>query len=113
MNYQTPRSPDHLFLREGTTYTRIPLTEIAYIEADGNYANIQTASKRYSVKRSLSTIADELDPTTFLRVSRGLLVNFHRVSAVSFAEGMLELDQKRLKIGKAYHSDIKERMPRL
>lgn len=104
---------DHLFLREGTTYTKIPLTDVHYIQADGNYAYIQTVDKRFAVKRSLSTIADELDPGDFVRASRGLLVNFTQVTQISFADGVIELNGQQLKMGKAYHADIKSRMPRL
>lgn len=104
---------DHLFLREGTTYTKIPLQEIHYIQADGNYAYIQTSDKRYAVKRSLATIGEELDSADFVRASRGLLVNFRQVSRISFAEGLIELNDHQLKMGKAYHADIKSRMPRL
>ena len=104
---------DHLFLREGTTYTKIPLTEIHYIQADGNYAYIQTSDKRFAVKRSLATISEELDSSDFVRASRGLLVNFSQVNRISFADGVIELNEHQLKMGKAYHADIKSRMPRL
>ena len=104
---------DHLFLREGTTYTKIPLTDIQYIQADGNYAYIQAGDKRFAVKRSLATIAEELERGDFVRASRGLLVNFAQVTQVSFAEGQIELGGQQLKMGKAYHADIKSRMPRL
>lgn len=104
---------DHLFLREGTTYIKIPLTDIHYIQADGNYAYIQTRDKRFAVKRSLATIAEELEAGDFVRASRGLLVNFTQVNRISFADGVIELDDHQLKMGKAYHADIKSRMPRL
>ena len=104
---------DHLFLREGTTYVKIPLNDIHYIQADGNYAYIQTRDKRFAIKRSLANIAEELDGNQFVRASRGLLVNFQRVDSVSFADGVLHLADQQLKMGKAYHSDIKSRMPRL
>ena len=106
-------SPDHLFLREGTTYTKIPLTDIFYIQADGNYAYLQTESKRFAVKRSLAAIAEELNGPEFVRASRGILVNFSRVDSISFAEGALNLGKYTVKMGKAYHSEIKGRMPRL
>ncbi|THH41630.1 LytR/AlgR family response regulator transcription factor [Neolewinella litorea] len=111
-SYNRPKL-DHLFLRDGTDYLKIPLSDIQYIEADGNYAHIQTTDKRFAIKRSLAAIAEELDGGDFVRVSRGLLVNFTQVSRISFAEGVLELNNHQLKLGKAYHSDIKARMPRL
>lgn len=113
MNSYNQPPMDHLFLREGTNYIKIPLTEIEYIEADGNYAYIQTTDKRFAIKRSLAAIAEELDGGDFVRVSRGLLVNFTQVNQVSFAEGVLQLNDRQLKLGKAYHADIKARMPRL
>ncbi|MBB4077581.1 DNA-binding LytR/AlgR family response regulator [Lewinella aquimaris] len=113
MNSFNSQPMDHLFLREGTTYIKIPLTDIHYIQADGNYAYIQTRDKRFAVKRSLATIAEELEAGDFVRASRGLLVNFTQVNRISFADGVIELDDHQLKMGKAYHADIKSRMPRL
>ena len=113
MTVKSKIKPDFLFLREGTLYTKIPLSDIFYIQADGNYAYIQTADKRYAVKRSLATITDELDANQFVRASRGLLVNFTKVDEISFAEGRMQAGEHRIKLGKAYHADIKARMPRL
>jgi DNA-binding LytR/AlgR family response regulator len=104
---------DHLFLREGTDYIKMPLTDIHYIQADGNYAYIQTSDKRFAIKRSLAAIAEELESGNFVRASRGLLVNFSMVDRISFADGVIELGDQQLKMGKAYHADIKSRMPRL
>ena len=104
---------NHLFLREGTDYLKIPLEDIQYIQADGNYAYIQTRDKRFAIKRSLAAIAEELETGEFVRASRGLLVNFAQVNRVSFADGVIELNEQQLKMGKAYHADIKARMPRL
>lgn len=104
---------DHLFLREGTTYVKIPLSDIEFIEADGNYAYLQTSTKRFAVKRSLAQIAEELVEPNFVRASRGVLINFSRVNKVSFASGAISLGDHELKMGKAYHAEIKSRMPRL
>lgn len=104
---------DHLFLREGTTYVKIPLSEVEFIEADGNYAYLQTENRRFAVKRSLAQIAEELPVTEFVRASRGVLVNFSRVHKISFATGLISLGEHELKMGKAYHAEIKSRMPRL
>jgi DNA-binding LytR/AlgR family response regulator len=104
---------DHLFLREGTSYIKIPISDIQFIEADGNYAYLQTEQKRFAVKRSLSAIMEGLHAPGFVRVSRGTLVNFDRVDRVSFATGTIQLGEHTIKMGKAYHSEIKSRMPRL
>lgn len=104
---------DHLFLREGTTYVKIPLEDIFYIEADGNYAYLQTADKRFAVKRSLASISENLTSPAFVRASRGIILNFDRVDTVSFATGTIRMGDTDLKMGKAYYGDIRQRMPRL
>ncbi|NJC25301.1 LytR/AlgR family response regulator transcription factor [Neolewinella antarctica] len=106
-------SPDHLFLREGTTYRKVPLDEILFIEADGNYAHVQTTDKRYAVKRSLATIAEKLTNPAFLRVSRGILLNFNRITSLSFADGAVKIGDRELKMGKTYYPDIRGRMASL
>ena len=104
---------NYLFLRDGTTYTKIQLEEIFYIEADGNYAHVQTENRRFAVKRSLASISDELDHSIFVRASRGIIVNFQLVKTISFANGAITVGDKSVKLGKAYFQDIRERMPRL
>lgn len=104
---------DILFLREGTTYVKIRASEIIFIQADGNYAYLQTSSKRYTVKKSLSVITEELANPNFVRAARGLLVNFEWVDRISFADGCLNAGDHTLRIGKAYHASLKSRMPRL
>ena len=106
-------NPDFLFLRDGTTYIRIPHSEVAYIEADGNYAYLQTSQKRFSIKKSLASIEGELTAPQFVRCSRGIIVNFDRVQTINFSDGVITLGGKELKLGKAYFSAIRERMPRI
>lgn len=103
----------YLFLREGTTYIKIPVDSIQYIQADGNYAYLQTNEKRFAVKRSLAGISEELESSQFTRVSRGIVVNFNHVQKLSFAEGLVYVNDEAIKMGKAYHQDVKDRMRRL
>ena len=104
---------DHLFLREGTTYTKIPLSKVLYIEADGNYSHLYTVDKSYSIKRSLALIAETLPEPPFVRVARGIIVNFDKVNSLSFADATIDLGDRIIKMGKAYHTTIREVMPRL
>ncbi len=106
-------STDYLFLREGTTYTKIPFDQIFYIEADGNYAYLFTSEKRFAIKRSLASIGEQLPSKIFIRVSRGIILNWNRVESISFADATIRISERELKIGKAYFTDIRERMPRL
>ena len=113
MSQQQTANPDFLFLRDGTTYIRIPHTDVYYIEADGNYAYLQTAKQRFSIKKSLASIESELTAPQFVRCSRGIIVNFDRVQTINFSDGKISVGGKDLKLGKAYFSAIRARMPRI
>ena len=107
------RAEDQLFLRQGTTYTKIPVETIHYIQADGNYAYVQTADQRFAVKRSLASIEEKFAAPQFARVSRGIIVNFDHVTQLSFAEGLIVVGGVDIKMGKAYYQDVKNRISRL
>ena len=68
--------------RGGRIYFLSPF-DVDYIEADSQYVRIHVGSERYLIRDSLTRIASLLDGTGFVRISRSILVNLHRVS---FAE---------------------------
>lgn len=56
---------------------------IDYIQADGNYVSIRAGEDRYLARSTLKNLALALAPSGFVRITRSLLVNLHRVA---FAE---------------------------
>lgn len=71
-----------LLVREGTTSTVIPVEQIAYIEADNNYVIVHALNKKFILRRTLGSFADDLDPAHFIRTSRGHIVNLQSVRAI-------------------------------
>ena len=54
----------------------IPVESIVFIEADGNYVKVHIDSgKSYLLRKSLTHLEEELDPTLFVRVHRSTLLN--------------------------------------
>jgi DNA-binding LytR/AlgR family response regulator len=56
---------------------------IDYIEADGNYVSIRAGEDGYIARNTLKNLAAALGPRGFIRITRSLLLNLHRVA---FAE---------------------------
>jgi two-component system LytT family response regulator len=56
--------------------------EIDWIEADDYYAAIHARNARHLVRESLSSLAERLDPSQFVRVHRSAIVNVARVNEV-------------------------------
>lgn len=74
---------------------RIPFYDIAYLDVHQNYATVHTLShpdsSEYTVKRTLSELAMQLDDR-FCRVGRSLLVNLHCIRRVTRTQVLLSGD---------------------
>ena len=77
---------------------RIPLPDIAYIEASSNYSRIATSHAEYRAKIPISELENRLDDT-FFRCSRSFIVGLRYVRKISKTavtiEGGLELPLSR------------------
>ncbi|NYZ11879.1 PAS domain-containing transcriptional regulator [Azospirillum sp. RWY-5-1] len=57
-------------------------TDVLFVRADGHYTAVHTASGAHLCTLSLAELEARLDPTRFLRVHRGYLVNLCHAGAV-------------------------------
>ena len=54
----------------------IRVEQITHIEADGNYVQVHTeVGKKYLIRKALSSLEAELDPSLFVRVHRSCILN--------------------------------------
>jgi two-component system LytT family response regulator len=65
-------------------------TDIVWIEAEDYYVRVHSRQGRHLVRASLASLAERLDPQSFLRVHRGALVNVEDVRELQDA-GALSL----------------------
>ncbi|WP_452229519.1 MULTISPECIES: LytR/AlgR family response regulator transcription factor [unclassified Lacinutrix] len=74
----------HTFqFKDGYDTVSLDYNDIKYIMADGNYVNIQTISKRYTVRKSLSTILEMLPAKLFAQTHRSYVVNTSKVQRIT------------------------------
>jgi two-component system LytT family response regulator len=57
----------------------VPVEQIHWIEAEGNYVRLHTGQGRHLARETLSRLARELDPAKFVRVHRGAIVALDQV----------------------------------
>jgi two-component system, LytTR family, response regulator len=79
----TGSAPAHaLQLRDGNRFYVVPLADIVWIEAGGDYSLIHTADSEIVVRRTLSSLAASLPPDRFLRVHRSYIIGRAHVREV-------------------------------
>jgi len=53
----------------------IPVAEIRYVEADGDYVTIHTGEEKYLKEKTMKYFESHLDPTVFVRIHRSTIIN--------------------------------------
>jgi two-component system, LytTR family, response regulator len=72
--------PENLAVRVGTRIVLVPVAEVDWIESDADYARIHAAGKAHLVSARMHALEELLDPRSFLRIHRSVIVNLARVS---------------------------------
>lgn len=104
-------TPDHVWVTHGASRLRLPLEEIEWFAADGDYVRAHTNDRAYLMQGSLNALEATLP--RFLRVHRSTLVNVDAVTRVTVASGHLLLATRsgaELKVGRRARKRVRERL---
>ncbi|WP_175634161.1 LytR/AlgR family response regulator transcription factor [Pedobacter ghigonis] len=91
---------NHIFIKDGYEQVKVELDEILYIEASGNYTQIQLKNKLLSSRITINDLADLLPKTDFIRCHRAFIVAKNKISR--FDRSQIWIDEKVIPIGATY-----------
>lgn len=89
---------EFIIKKDGHKEVKIFYNDILYVKSDGNYIDIQTVSKKYSVRQSLDSFLLELDPDMFCKIHRSYIVNKQKITvktSTSVFINMVEIPRSR------------------
>lgn len=88
----------------------IPVSEIDWIEAQGDYVYLHVKDEKFLLRDSLSSLENKLNPYVFIRIHRSSVVNIERVEKLKSNEhGDYELflkDGTKLKMSRTYKENF-------
>lgn len=101
-----------IFVNTGDQYKQISLTDILYLESDGNYVRIHVEANRPHLVRLTLKRAEELLPTQcFVRVHRSYLVRIDKIE--NFVDWSVVIDGEVIPVSKSYRDSFREALPTL
>jgi two-component system LytT family response regulator len=113
---EAAKHPSRLAIRSQGRTVFLPVDEIDYIEAAGNYLRIQAGAESHMIRERISAMEERLDPTAFARIHRSTIVNLARVKEM---QPLVNGDQmvilrtgKRLTMSRTYREAVMGRMSR-
>lgn len=99
---------DYFFIREKGLSTKLLINDILFVQALGDYVNIHTEKKRYTIHYTLSAIEKELPSARFMRVHRSYLLALNKVEAVE--EGIAMVYQNPIPVGDNQRAELMRRL---
>ena len=109
-----PPKVDRLAIKSAGRISFVKPSDIDWIEAADYYACLHVGGKSHLLRRSLSNLDQELDPTIFCRIHRSTIVNLDRVCGLKLnADGDYDvlLDHGiRLCLSRRYRKQLQWRM---
>jgi len=98
------KPPEKLFVRKDQEIISVLSSDIIYVEAFDNYANVYTAHEKYIISHTLKSIEEKLIPLGFERIHRSYLINFQAIDSIS--EGLVFLKGYKVSIGQSFRKDF-------
>jgi two-component system, LytTR family, response regulator len=74
--------PERILVQIGQKLINIAVTDIVWIEADGDYARLITLNGKYLSNYGISVLEAKLNPNSFIRVHRSSLINLKYIKEV-------------------------------
>jgi two-component system LytT family response regulator len=109
------RTPlDRLLVKEEGRMYFVPVIEIDWIEAFGNYARLHTGPRTHLIRETMATLERALDVRRFARIHRSTIVNLDRVRQMDLwgsGDYMVRLaDGTQLKLSRWYRDRLEARL---
>lgn len=70
-----PAYAAQLLVRQRGRIYFVPVEQVHYLEATGNYVTVHTGGDTHVLRTTLTQLASQLDPARFLRIHRSLIVH--------------------------------------
>jgi two-component system, LytTR family, response regulator len=105
-----------LVVRNGERYEFVASERIDWIESANNYVRLHCGVKQHLLGETLTSLAARLDPSKFVRVHRGRMVNIERIVAVHpLFSGTYEMELTggvRITTGRQYKDAVQKLIQR-
>ena len=107
----TAPADDRLSIKDSGRILRVPLNDILWIDAAGDYMCVHTPAETHVLRATMRELEGRLDPRRFQRIHRSTIVNVARVKELRShlnGEYFLILDSgQQLKLSRSYKDKVR------
>jgi two-component system, LytTR family, response regulator len=107
---------DRLVVKSGGKVTLLPVGEIEWIDAEGDYVRIHVGKTWHLLRETMKNLEDQLDAARFVRIHRSTIVNLEKVKELQpFFRGEYVVvlhNGTTLKLSRGYRDNLEARLGR-
>ena len=104
----------HIFVQKSEKLFNLPIEEILYLEASGDYTIISTKNDQFVSSSGIGKLEEIMNPDTFIRVHRSTIVNVNYLKEIErhFNGGMIVKMQsgKSFPVSRTYAKQIRKKV---
>lgn len=104
----------HIFVQKSEKLFNLPIEEIIYLEASGDYTIISTKNDQFVSSSGIGKLEEIMNPDTFIRVHRSTIVNVNYLKEIErhFNGGMIVKMQsgKSFPVSRTYAKQIRKKV---
>ncbi len=104
-NHNVITEKDHFFIKDGTTYVKLPYENIRFLRSSGNYVDVHCCEGKHTVRSTIKDLKENLPENKFIQIHKSIIINSHFLD--SFNSNSAFIGKEELSIGRAYKDNLK------
>lgn len=97
-----------VFIKSGPQTFRVKVSEILYLEKDGNYITVHLEDGNILIRENMGDIFDLVPAADFIRVHKSYVVGIRHISMIEVHQ--LIVNGEKIPIGSTYRDPLRERL---
>jgi two-component system LytT family response regulator len=101
-------TPGTVFIKSGAQTYQVKISDILYLEKDGNYITVYLKDKKILIRENMTDVFDIVPPGEFVRVHKSYVVALKHITLLEVHQ--LVINGQKIPIGNTYREPLKERL---
>lgn len=107
-NTPPKQEEENVFIKTEGRLVNLELSDIQWVEAQGDYVKIQTQKEGYVVHGTIKSYEEKLPTSTFVRVHRSFIIRVDQI--VDIADASIVIGRSVIPIGASYKDGLLKRL---
>ena len=101
---------DSLFIKGNNVLKKVMISEILWLQSDGNYCVIHTNDRKYILKKSLTKVVQKLPKADFIQIHRSYIIRIDSIKNINLTNNEVSVTGKILPLGRSFKDGLLEKL---